>query len=54
VSARCDLLAEALADDSPERHPEVSELLTRLARELCGEPPASERVQPSARIVRTA
>ncbi len=38
VSARREVLAEALADDSPQRHPEVSALLQRLARELCGEP----------------
>jgi DNA-binding MarR family transcriptional regulator len=39
VSARCELLKEALADESAERNPQVSELLQRLARELCGEPP---------------
>jgi EmrB/QacA subfamily drug resistance transporter len=42
VSARCDLLGEALADDGAQLHPEVAELLTRLARELCGEPPVRE------------
>jgi EmrB/QacA subfamily drug resistance transporter len=47
VDARRDLLAEALADDSTERNPEVSALLRRLARELCGEPPAAAR--PTAR-----
>jgi EmrB/QacA subfamily drug resistance transporter len=39
VSARRQLLSEALADDSSERHPELSALLQRLARELSGEPP---------------
>jgi len=33
-------LTEALADNDADRRPEVSALLTRLARELCGEPPA--------------
>ena len=41
VSARRDLLAEALADGSANRHPELEALLRRLARELCGEPPAA-------------
>ena len=41
VTARRDLLVEALADDSTERKPEVATLLRRLARELCGEPPAA-------------
>jgi EmrB/QacA subfamily drug resistance transporter len=41
VSARRTLLAEALADDSVDRNPEVTRLLQRLARELCGEPPAT-------------
>jgi EmrB/QacA subfamily drug resistance transporter len=41
VRARRDLLAERLADGSPDRHPEVEALLVRLARELCGEPPAT-------------
>jgi EmrB/QacA subfamily drug resistance transporter len=40
VAARRDLLAEALADDSSDRNPELSALLQRLARELSGEPPA--------------
>jgi EmrB/QacA subfamily drug resistance transporter len=39
VGARRELLAEALADEDADRRPEVSALLTRLARELCGEPP---------------
>jgi hypothetical protein len=39
VSARCEVLAEALADGTADRHPEVAELLEKLARELCGEPP---------------
>ena len=41
VRARRDLLAERLADGSPDRHPEVEALLVRLARELSGEPPAA-------------
>ena len=41
VEARCQLLSEALADGSEDRHPEVAELLQRLARELCGEPPVA-------------
>jgi EmrB/QacA subfamily drug resistance transporter len=39
VAARRELLVEALADEHTERQPEVLELLERLARELCGEPP---------------
>ncbi|HTW41225.1 MAG TPA: MFS transporter [Solirubrobacteraceae bacterium] len=39
VSARCELLVDALADQSAGRSPEVTALLQRLARELCGEPP---------------
>ena len=39
VGARRELLFEALADENADRRPEVSALLTRLARELCGEPP---------------
>ncbi len=39
VGARCELLVDALADDGAQRRPEVLELLQRLARELCGEPP---------------
>jgi EmrB/QacA subfamily drug resistance transporter len=42
VDARRELLTEALADDSAERHPEVARLLQRLASELCGEPPVLE------------
>jgi EmrB/QacA subfamily drug resistance transporter len=38
VDARCELLMEALADDSARAQPEVVVLLRRLARELCGEP----------------
>jgi EmrB/QacA subfamily drug resistance transporter len=41
LSARRELLAEALADEDADRRPEVSALLTRLARELCGEPPSA-------------
>jgi DNA-binding MarR family transcriptional regulator len=40
VSARRELLSEALADDSSARNPELAALLHRLARELSGEPPA--------------
>ncbi len=39
IGARCDLLAEALADEEAQRRPEVLDLLRRLAGELCGEPP---------------
>jgi EmrB/QacA subfamily drug resistance transporter len=41
VRARRDLLAERLADESLAQHPELEELLVRLARELSGEPPTS-------------
>jgi EmrB/QacA subfamily drug resistance transporter len=41
VGARRELLAEALADDSEPRSPELNALLQRLARELCGEPPVA-------------
>ena len=41
VGARRELLTEALADEDADRRPEVSALLTRLARELCGEPPSA-------------
>jgi EmrB/QacA subfamily drug resistance transporter len=41
VGARRALLTEALADGDADRRPEVSALLTRLARELCGEPPSA-------------
>jgi len=39
VAARRELLTEALADDSADRDPAVSDLLRRLARELAGERP---------------
>ena len=39
VAARRDLLAEAVADESADRRPEVDALLRRLARELAGERP---------------
>ena len=39
VAARRELLAEALSDDTADRDPEVEQLMRRLARELCGEPP---------------
>jgi EmrB/QacA subfamily drug resistance transporter len=44
VSARRQLLVEALADESSERRPELTALLNRLARELCGDPPQAGRV----------
>jgi EmrB/QacA subfamily drug resistance transporter len=39
LTARRELLADALADEQAGRRPEVAELLARLASELCGEPP---------------
>jgi EmrB/QacA subfamily drug resistance transporter len=39
LAARRELLSEALADDSADRDPAVSELLRRLARELTGDRP---------------
>jgi len=39
VSARRELLLDALADETASRDPQVDELLHRLARELTGEPP---------------
>jgi EmrB/QacA subfamily drug resistance transporter len=39
VSARKELLVEAVADETADRRPEVDELLRRLARELVGERP---------------
>ncbi len=39
LSARRELLSDALADESADRRPEVDTLLRKLARELCGEPP---------------
>ena len=41
VSARRQMLSEALADDSSTRSPELTALLGRLARELSGEPPTA-------------
>jgi EmrB/QacA subfamily drug resistance transporter len=41
ITARRELLVEALADDSADRSPELEALLRRLARELSGEPPAA-------------
>ncbi len=41
VTARRQMLAEALADDSSTRSPELTALLGRLARELSGEPPTA-------------
>jgi hypothetical protein len=52
VRARCDGLAEALADGSPARHPELAELLRRLARELCGEPPVGAGAKGTVEIAR--
>ena len=46
LSARCELLTEALADDGAERDPQVLSLLRRLSVELCGDPPSVE--QPAA------
>ena len=40
VTARRELLSETLDDDSAGRDPAVGDLLQRLARELCGEPPS--------------
>ncbi len=40
VSARRELLSEALSDDGADRPPELTALLHRLARDLSGEPPA--------------
>jgi EmrB/QacA subfamily drug resistance transporter len=42
MSARCELLVEALADDGAARDPQVLSLLQRLSVELCGEPPSVE------------
>jgi DNA-binding MarR family transcriptional regulator len=39
ITARRELLSEALADEHADRDPAVEELLHRLARELAGEPP---------------
>jgi hypothetical protein len=50
VSARRELLTEALADETADRRPEVAALLARLARELCGEPPSSSP-DPGSRVV---
>jgi EmrB/QacA subfamily drug resistance transporter len=41
VEARREVLTDALADQDADRRPEVSALLTRLARELCGELPSA-------------
>lgn len=41
IAARRELLGKALADEDAERNPELSALLHRLARELCGEPPGA-------------
>jgi DNA-binding MarR family transcriptional regulator len=39
LTARRELLSEALADETADRDPKVHALLERLARELAGEPP---------------
>jgi DNA-binding MarR family transcriptional regulator len=39
IAARRELLTEALADKRADRDPALDDLLRRLARELCGEPP---------------
>lgn len=49
LGARCELLTEALADDSASRSPQVTSLLRRLAGELCGEPPSLTRPAGAAR-----
>jgi EmrB/QacA subfamily drug resistance transporter len=41
VTARRELLTEALADQTAERDPAVEQLLRRLARELSGDPPGT-------------
>ena len=48
VAARRQLLGEALAEGSDSRSPELDELLRRLSRELCGEPPVARREQTAA------
>ena len=45
VTARRDLLAEAIGHEDAERNPELSALLHRLARELSGEPPVGAQAQ---------
>ncbi len=42
VTARRALLVEAVGDEDAHRSSELSELLHRLARELCGEPPGAD------------
>jgi EmrB/QacA subfamily drug resistance transporter len=39
IAARRELLTEVLADPRADRDPALEDLLRRLARELCGEPP---------------
>jgi EmrB/QacA subfamily drug resistance transporter len=51
VTARRQLLAEALGDRDAERRPELTSLLHRLARELCGEPPTG-RPEPAVAAAR--
>ncbi|HXA54126.1 MAG TPA: MDR family MFS transporter [Solirubrobacteraceae bacterium] len=50
IAARCDLLAQALADEEAGRRPEVLGLLRRLAGELCGEPPTQPAVDARAAL----
>lgn len=42
LAARRELLSEALASGDGDRPPELTALLRRLARELCGEPPVAQ------------
>jgi EmrB/QacA subfamily drug resistance transporter len=49
VTARRQLLGEALSDDDGTRTPELNDLLHRLARELCGEPPSAREDQIAVR-----
>ena len=48
VEARRELLRDALADETAHRNPEVTALLVRLARELCGEPSTAPAAAPAA------
>jgi len=50
LAARRELLADALADPDAARSSELSALLHRLARELCGEPPTGNPAQPAASV----
>jgi hypothetical protein len=48
VTARRQLLVEAVGDQDAGRPPELDALLHRLARELCGEPPHAQEVSLAA------